>query len=76
MIMIKSNLRVLREKHNLTQQQLSKYVCADQAAISRFEHLTEDKYIPVYLLERFCEFFDCNVSDILEFVKQDDDEDE
>lgn len=75
--MIKSNLQALRKKYNLTQQQLSMYVCVDQAVISRFEHLTEDKYIPVYLLDRFCRFFDCGVSDILEFVNQgDDDEDE
>ncbi len=74
--MIKSNLCELRKRNNITQQELSMYTCLDQATISRFEHLREDNYIPVYLLDRLCRYFNCSVSDIIEFDGQNGDDDE
>ncbi|NFE72560.1 helix-turn-helix transcriptional regulator [Clostridium botulinum] len=69
--MIILNLRVLMAKKKINMQQLSEETGIRRATISAYynetyRHLVKDH------LNIFCRYFNCNISDLIEFVEDED----
>ena len=65
--MIKSNLKVLLAKHELTQKQLADKIGTRQATISSICN-NKIKQIPVGIVNDICNLFECQISDIFTYV--------
>ncbi|MBY6837827.1 helix-turn-helix transcriptional regulator [Clostridium botulinum] len=70
--MIILNLRVLMAKKKINMQQLSEETGIRRATISAYynetyRHLVKDH------LNIFCRYFNCDISDLIEFVNDDED---
>lgn len=66
--MIKSRLKVLLAEHDMSQTELAEKIGIRQATISDLCN-NKSKRIPISALDAICEYFDCDVSDILKHEK-------
>jgi len=65
--MIKSNLKILLAKHELTQKQLANKIGIRQATISSICN-NKIKQIPIDIVNNICNLFECQVSDVFIYV--------
>lgn len=62
-----TNLRKMRKQRHLTIEQLSELTGISAATISRIENGDTDMYVSTLLI--LCDFFKCNMSNLVEFDK-------
>ena len=68
--MIKIKLRVLLAEHEMTQKDLAKKTGIRVTTISDMCN-NKSKHIPLDTLDILCNFFDCDITDILKHEKSD-----
>lgn len=68
--MIKIKLRVLLAEHEMTQKELAKKTGIRVTTISDMCN-NKSKHIPLDTLDILCNFFDCDITDILKHEKSD-----
>ena len=66
--MIKSRLKVLLAEHDMTQKDLAENIGARLPTINDLCN-NKSKQIPVKLLDDICDYFDCDISDIITHKK-------
>ncbi len=66
--MIKSRLKILLAEHDMTQKDLSIAIGARLPTINDLCN-NKSKQIPVKLLDDICNYFDCDISDIIRHQK-------
>lgn len=55
--------------HNLNKTQLRDRAGITNASLSR---LSKDEHVSMDTLEKLCKCFDCNISEIIEYIKDED----
>lgn len=68
--MIKIKLRVLLAEHEMTQKELAEKTGIRVTTISDMCN-NKSKHIPLDTLDILCNFFDCDITDILKHEKSD-----
>lgn len=68
--MIRMKLNIKMAERRMTQNELSKLTGIRQPTISTYYNDTF-KTIPREHLDKFCECFNCNVSDLVEYISND-----
>jgi putative transcriptional regulator len=68
--MIKCRLKVLLAEHDMTQKELAEKTGIRATTVSDMCN-NKSKHIPLDTLDILCNFFDCNLSDILIHEKSD-----
>lgn len=65
--MIKFKLHLLMAEHRMSQKDLSDKTGITPTVINKYYH---DKIsrIPVEHLEKFCKYFNCQISDLVEYI--------
>ena len=66
--MIKVKISDMLGKHKMTRAQLSKETNIRSTTISKYYHETV-RHIDIEHLNKFCKVFNCQVSDLLEYVE-------
>lgn len=61
--MIKCRLKILLAEHDMTQKELAEKTGIREASIGDMCN-NKAKHIPVDTIDKLCEFFDCQVSDL------------
>lgn len=72
LFVLKNNIRIYREKNNLTQTMLGQLVCVSKNSISCFEN---GNYFPsAYTAALLCKIFECKFEDLfyLDFINLSD----
>lgn len=65
--MIKSQIKVMLAKNDMTQTQLAERSGVSQATISKLNSGAA-KQIPIDALDAFCKVFDCQPSDLFAYI--------
>ena len=65
--MIKFKLHLLMAEHRMSQKELSDKTGITPTVINKYYH---DKIlrVPVEHLDKFCEIFNCQISDLMEYI--------
>ena len=67
--MIKMKLHIKLAEYRLSQKEFSELMGIRVATINAYCN-DKEKHIPVEHLNKFCKYFKCNVSDLIEYVKE------